>query len=523
MHGERRVESFAFGHWQVLPERRQLLAAGEPVPVGSRAFDLLVALAAAEGAVVTKTELLAAIWPGMVVEESNLQAQVSALRKALGPDGAAVIANVPGRGYRLAAELLATGPRPPAAPSRSTPALPDRPSLAVLPFRNLSADPEQEYFADGMAEEVTTALSRVEWLFVIARNSSFAYKRRAVDVTEIGRELGVRYIVDGSVRRAAGRVRITSQLVEAETRAEIWAERFDGGIDDVFDLQDRVSASIVGAIEPRLRRAELLRARAKPTERLDAYDHYLRALSHLLPRTAANYRSALRDLEAAMLLDPDFALAMALAAHCRYVRIIQGWAGDAEGDLAAMTRLAEAALDREPDDPGVLAHAGFVLGWADRGLAASLQLLRRALELDPNSAFAYYVDGWLRMHAGEPDIALERCAWALRLSPRDPLAAAAAMSTSGLALILAGRFDEAVDWGDRAVREAPDFAYPRRVHAAALALAGRLGEARAAGAALVAIEPGFTVDSFVTRIPLRATQANRLLFDGLRRAGLPER
>jgi TolB-like protein len=507
------------GPFELRPRESKLLRGGQEVPLGSRAFETLVALIEADGEVVAREALMARVWPGVVVEDSNLHTQISTLRRALG-DCAGFVATVPGRGYRFAGPIvMATTPSAALVEPRDA----ERASIAVLPFQNLSADPEQGYFADGIAEEVITALSRVRWLMVIARNSSFAYRGRETDVEEIGRTLGVRYVVDGSVRRAMGRVRITSHLVEAGSRAEIWAERFDGGLEDVFELQDRVSASIVNAIEPRLQRAEVLRARAKPTASLDAYDHYLRALGLLVPRTAANYAQALAELGEAARLDPGFAPAIALAAHGHYVRIIQGWQAAGPAEIDAMVALADRALALAPDDPGVLMHAGFVLGWAARGLAASLELLARALALNPNSAFAWYVDGWLRLQAGDPEAALPRLAQALRLSPADPLAAAAAHASAANAHLLAGRPAEAVSSGERAVREARDFAFSQRAHAASLALAGRMAEAAVAAEALLAIEPGFTMTSFAARIPLRDTAANRVLFEGMRRAGLPER
>jgi len=460
--------------------------------------------------------LLARVWPGLVVEESNLHTQVSALRKALGGDGAAIV-TVPGRGYRFAGtiERLDTGkPIPQAVPATGR----DRSSIAVLPFQNLSGDPEQGYFADGMAEELITALSRMRFLFVIARNSSFQFRDRDADVASVASALGVRYVVGGSVRRALNRVRIACHLTDATTGTEIWSDRFDGTTEDVFELQDRVTASIVGAIEPKLRGAEVARARAKPTADLNAYDHYLRALGYLSPRTAQNYEQALAELHAALGLDGDFALALALAAHCRYVRVIQGWAGIGEGELEAMVELAEAALARGGEDPTVLTFAAFVLGWCGKGLPAALQLVERAHRLNPGSAYGLYVEGWLRMQAGHADEAIELFGSSIVLSPLDQLSAAAAMAASGQAHLMAGREDEAVRWGERAVREAPDSAYAHRVLAAALALAGREEQAAAAGRALLALEPGFTVEKFLANVPLRDTPALQRMADGLRLA-----
>jgi TolB-like protein len=509
-----------FGRFRVEPGRRVLLADGCPVPLGGRAFDLLLALIRARGEIVGKDELFARAWPGMVVEENNLHAQISSLRKALRPEGERLIVNVARRGYRFAGDLA----EEPVAAGRAAPDLPPlvpprRASLAVLPFHNLGAVPTEDYFAEGMAEELTTALSRFGWLFVIASNSSFAFRDPAVDVARVGRELGVRYVVLGSLRRAGGQLRVVARLVEAATRGQIWAERFDGAAADLFELQDSLCASIVGAVEPQLRRAEASRARAKPTDSLDAYDHYLRALSHLFPRTESNYALALTHLDVAARLDPDFALALALAAHCHHTRCAQGWAG-CDGTDEAAVRLAEAALAKAPDDPEVLTHAANALAFYGRGLGPSLQLVERALQLNPNLAFAWFVDGWLRLHGGQPNPAIEHFARARRLSPLDPMARGNAAAGTAQAHLLRGDVEAAVDWARRAVREAADYAFPHRVLVAALAHAGSEREAAAAAKDLLRIEPGFTVDAYVRRTRLAHSPAVRQLTAGLRLAGL---
>src|SRR6516165_8223261 len=274
------VEGISLGRFRLDLSRRELLRDGQPVRIHRRALGILCALAEAKGEIVSKDELLARLWPDRIVEEGNLHVHVSALRKALDEHdgGHTLVATVPGRGYRLANQTslrptqVAKDPLPPQLP------LPDKPSIAVMPFQNLGSDPEQEYFADGMVEEIITALSRIRWLFVIARNSSFTYKGQAVDVKHIGRELGVRYVLEGSVRKAGGRVRITAQLIEAETDAHLWADRFDGSLEAIFDLQDHVAISVAGVIEPTLQAAELRRALDRPKNDPTAYDLYLRAL-----------------------------------------------------------------------------------------------------------------------------------------------------------------------------------------------------------------------------------------------------
>ena len=325
-------EEVTFGRFRFDLGRRELSRDGIPVRLGSRALDVLFVLAAARGNVITKDELLARVWPGQVVEENNLQVQVSALRKALDEEksGQSYLVTVPGRGYRL---IGVAGGSP-------GPALPDKPSIAVLPFQNMSDDPQQEYFADGIVEDIITALCHMRWLFVIARNSSFAYKGRTADVKQVGRELGVRYVVEGGIRKAAQRVRITAQLIDASTGAHLWADHFDGGLEDIFDLQDQVAASVVGAIAPKLEQAEIERAKRKPTESLDAYDYFLRGMAstHRMTRDATS--EALELFARASELDPDFASPCGAAAFCYVVRKINGWTTDREHEIAEATRLA---------------------------------------------------------------------------------------------------------------------------------------------------------------------------------------
>src|SRR6516164_4549456 len=298
-----------FGHFSILPHRRQLLAAGRPIRLGGRAFDLLLALLEAPGVVLGKDELLSRIWPGRIVEENRLAGEISALRKALGADPE-LIRTVAGRGYQFTGEIrvrsevepeksatvtAAAEPHPAAESDRASLPLPDKPSIAVLPFANMSGDPEREYFADGMVEEIITALSRIRWLFVTARNSSFAYKGQNVDVKRVGQELGVRYVLEGSVRRSRNRVRIAAQLIDASNGAHLWADHFDGLLEDVFDLQDKVASSVAGVIEPALQAAETARSTGRPTADLTAYDLYLRA--HAMVWSARQIPEALDLLE----------------------------------------------------------------------------------------------------------------------------------------------------------------------------------------------------------------------------------
>jgi TolB-like protein len=284
-----------FGHFSIFPHRRQLLSDGRPIRLGDRAFDVLIALVEAVGAVVDKDELLNRVWQGRIVDENRLSGEITALRKAFGADRE-LIRTVAGRGYQFTGEIrarsagageqeifaAATAVAWEVAPLGSGSSGPDKPSIAVLPFLNMSGDPEQEYFADGMVEEIITALSRIRWLFVVARHSSFTYKGQAVDVRQVGQELGVRYVLEGSVRKAGGRVRITAQLIDAVSGAHLWADHFDGSLEDVFDLQDKVALSVAGVIEPALQAAETARSADHPTNDLTAYDLYLRAYAMAL-------------------------------------------------------------------------------------------------------------------------------------------------------------------------------------------------------------------------------------------------
>src|SRR3982075_687342 len=299
-------------------------------------------------------------------------------------------------------------------------ALPDKPSIAVLPFQNMSGDPEQDYFADGMVDDIITALSHFKALFVIARNSSFTYKGRAVDVKQVGRELGVRYVLEGSVRKAANRVRITGQLVDAATGAHLWADRFDGGLDDIFDLQDQVTESVVGAIAPVVEKTEIERARRKPTESLGAHALYLRGSARLFP--FANRQAngeALRLFNSAIELDPDFASAYGRAATCYVYAKASGWISGAANESAAAARLAQRAVELGKDDAIAIANSGWALAYVVLDLEAGAALVDRALKLNSNLAEAWHFGGWVKIWLGEPEAAMERFGWGVRLSPLD--------------------------------------------------------------------------------------------------------
>ncbi|UPJ54647.1 adenylate/guanylate cyclase domain-containing protein [Bradyrhizobium sp. 200] len=401
--------------------------------------------------------------------------------------------------------------------------LPEKPSIAVLPFTNLSSDPEQEYFADGMVDDTITALSHFKALFVIARNSSFTYKGRAVDVKQIGRELGVRYVLEGSVRKAANRVRITGQLVDTATGVHLWAERFDGGLGDVFDLQDQVTESVVGAIAPAVEKAEIERAKRKPTESLDAYALYLRGLAALYQfgNRQAN-EEALHLFNSAIELDPDFAAAYGRAALCYVIAKNSGWFSDTANEIAEVKRLAQRAVELGKDDPIALAAGGYALVYVVRDLEVGAALIDRALVLNSNLAQAWNFGGWAKNFLGEPETAIERFARAMRLSPLDPFVTGMRSGTA-FAHFLLGHYDEAASWAAMALQHNPDYQPALRQAAASNAMAGRPEQAHKAMARLRQLNPVLRVSTLKDVLPpyRRAEDLSRYE-EGLRQAGLPE-
>jgi adenylate cyclase len=423
----------------------------------------------------------------------------------------------PIRIYSLQVGLAA---QPQAAPEPARPALPDKPSIAVVPFANMSGDPEQEYFADGIVEDIITALSRFNQLFVIARNSSFVYKGRNVDVTQIGRELGVRYLLEGSVRKAGERVRITGQLIDTSTGAHLWANRFDGRLADIFDLQDQVTASVVGAVAPKLEQAEIERARRKPTESLDAYDHYLRGMAAFNQFERAANREALMCFTRAFELDPGFAAAYGMAARCYAQRKGFAWITDQAREGAEALRLARNAANAGRDDAVALAAAGFTLVLFGE-LADGDAFLDRALTLNPNLAWAWHIGGFAKVCLGQPDAAVEQARHAMRLSPQDPQSFAM-QAVVALGHFLAGRNDEAHAAALAAQRDLPNFPLAAGVAAASAALSGRDADAAAAITQLRQIDPELGLSNLADWIPLRRPEDVALWAEGLRKAGLPE-
>jgi adenylate cyclase len=411
----------------------------------------------------------------------------------------------------------------PAAPSPPVLPLPDKPSIAVLPFANMSGDPEQEYFADGMVEEIITALSRIRWLFVIARNSSFTYKGQAVDVKQVGRELGVRYVLEGSVRKGGARVRITAQLIDAQSGAHLWADRFDGSLEDIFELQDGVSISVAGVIEPTLREAEIQRSGRKPTESLDAYDLYLRALAVVFKETAEGYSEAIVLAKRSLAMDPSYAPPAAMVGFCRHWQRLRGWGPISEADVAEAVSLARQAIDTGRDDPDALWMGGWALATMAFEQSAGLNAIERALALNPNSARAWAFCGWLHGFANRPGQAIDAFERSLRLSPLDP-GQWGSEGGVGFAHLLVGRYEEAVEWADRAVHANPRATFICGCKAAACGYLGRGNESRECIRRLSEFVSGFTTIAGFKRAWEKFCSPGALVIylDGLRRAGLRE-
>jgi adenylate cyclase len=402
--------------------------------------------------------------------------------------------------------------------TESPPAIPDKPSIAVLPFQNMSADPEQEYFADGMVEEIITALSRFKRLFVIARNSSFAFKGKAIDIKDVGRRLGVRYVLEGSVRKAAGKVRITGQLIDAATGAHIWADRFERDLTDVFALQDEVTVAVVSAIRPKLLQTEIERATRRRSENLTAYDFYLRALPQFYLSTREGLAETIRLAHRALELDPRFGLVAALAGTCHMQNVLWGYAVDPQFERSEAARLLRLALSIDDSDPDTLARAGLISAYMVGDSESAVEMADRAVALNPNSNVAWGTRGWVYKIAEQPEEAVRSFERAIRISPVDP-ALHLAFTGIGLAFIELGRFDEAIVAGKKALRQHPSYSPAYRCLASAFAHLGRDDEAREAAARLLEADPAFTISAWIAR---GGQSDSKLQIEGLRKAGLPE-
>ena len=519
---------YHFEDYVLDPDRRELRREGRLLPIEPKVFDLLVHLISNRDRVVSKDNLIATIWDGRIVSESALTTCINAARTAIGDSGEVqrLIKTLPRKGIRFVGKVEQGLTGVSAVGSlldTSILALPEKPSIAVLPFTNMSGDPEQNYFADGMAEDIITALSHFKALFVIARNSSFTYKGRAIDIKQVGRELGVRYVLEGSVRKAANQVRITGQLVDTATGVHLWADRFDGALDDIFDLQDRVTENVVGAIAPAVEKAEIERAKRKPTGSLDAYALYLRGLARYYQFASRQaYDEASRLFNNAIELDPDFALACARAASCYVAAKGNGWISGTTNEIAEVKRLAQRAVELGKDDAIALAVSGWGLAYIVRDLGIGAALIDRALVLNSNLAEAWSFGGWIKNWLGEPESAIERFARAMRLSPLDPSAIVVRGGTAHAHFFL-GRYDEAASWAAMTLQDNPDFQGGLRIDAASNAMAGRLEQAHKAMARLRQLNPVLRVSTLKNVVgPYRRAEDLARYGEGLRQAGLPE-
>jgi TolB-like protein/tetratricopeptide (TPR) repeat protein len=507
---------FRFGDYMLDVARRELRHADEPIGIEPQVFDLLAYLIQNRDRVVTKDDLLGSVWGGRIVSESTLTSRINAARRAIGDTGSTqrFIRTSARKGIRFVAEVVDVQSDKP--PSLQAPR--DRPSIAVMPFRNLTGDSEQDYFVDGMVEEIVTGLSRTRWLFVISRNSTFIYKGRPIDVRTVGRELGVRYVLEGSVRRSGSQVRVTGQLSETETGAGVWADRYDGEIGEVFALQDQLTMRVIGAVEPNLRKVEIERARRKRPENIDAYDLFLRALPFAATAMPSDADKALWLLERAVRLEPDYAIVHGFIAWCHEQRYLRG--GLQSETRAAALRHARVAIEAGGDDAMALAMGGFVIGVIERDYQTSLDALDRSISLSPSSALAFGFSSIIRAWMGDDAAAIAHATMGIRLSPYDPLIY---LPNVGLAFaqLFSGNFDEAASAASRASSANPRFSVPRYLHVAALARLGRQNEAKAIAKVLLEVQPSFTVSSLVAG-NITTPERLAMLAAALREVGLPE-
>jgi TolB-like protein/class 3 adenylate cyclase len=462
--------------------------------------------------------------PGAICLSEDAYRQVKSRLDLLVSDlGETKLKNIaePMRIFALQVGVAANAQRTPEAAVVPTSALPEKPSIAVLPFTNMSGDPEQEYFVDGMVEDIITALSRFNQLFVIARNSTFTYKGRAVDVRQVAKELGVRYVLEGGVRKAGNRLRITGQLIDAATGGHLWADRFDGGLEDVFDLQDKITGKVVGAIEPTLRKAEIERARRKPVENLDAYDLYLRALPHLYAIRPDENLLGFYLLSKAIDLAPNYALALGHTAWCLTQRVTRGWPPASADDVATATGLARRAAAAGNDDAVALALAGFALVAVGRDYGAGLDAARCAVEQNPGSSFVNFMAGSAMVWSDDLENGLILLERAMALGPLDPSFFMNLVMVAA-AELCRGRSERAIELARRSVALNPHWDSAYWVLASAYARLDRLEEAQAALAKFLTQSPGATVTTLRKRLPFRSGPSFDMILDGLRKAGLPE-
>ena len=522
--------SISFEGFTLDVERRELGQKSQLIAIGPQVFDVLVYLVKNRDRVVGKDELLDAVWGGRIVSLSTLGSHISAVRRAVGDNGdeQRLVRTVARKGFRFVGDVHETR----AATERATPLLTtatehdrleyaDKPSIAVLPFRNLSGDPQQEYFADGMVEEITTAIARIPWLFVVAPASSFTYRDKPVDLTQVARELGVRYLLEGSVRRAKNRVRISGKLIDTTNGAHLWAERFDAAFRNIFELQDRVASGVAGAIRSKLISAEISRAARKPAASLDAYDLYLRAIAEIRKPDLEGCEAALSLCGQALAIDPSCASAASLVGVVRAYQWTAGVPFTAD-EAAEALQLAQRAIETD-NDPDVLARCGHTLAILGGAHVAAVSALEKATTLNPNSARVWGFSAAVNCYANRPDAAIAAAEQAMRLSPVDPFGYQFKFFR-GFGLMLAGRYQEALEMIDRCLHERPNFHPAIR---ARVALCGHLNLTEQMGkwvSRQLDINPAMTISGFAA-FGARHLSPGTLSrwIDGFRLAGIPEK
>jgi adenylate cyclase len=515
---------YLFEEYAFDTDRRELHRGADVVSLAPQVFDLLDYLIRNRERVVSRDDLINAIWNGRIVTEAALTTRLNVARTAVGDSGREqrLIKTLPRKGFRFVGPVLearepagAEVADNPVEPPKPALALPDRPSIAILPFTNLNSDPDQEYFADGIVDDITTALSRDKFLFVIARNSSFVYKGRAVDIKQVGRELGVRYVLEGSVRKAGGKVRITGQLIDAVSGMHLWADRFEGDLSDIFALQDEVTMNVVSAIAPKMFQIEIDLATRRPND-LNAYDLCLRALSHVRSWTRDGSTEALRLLSRALEIDPRYGWAATLAGSCHLRNVNQGWAADPNSEIAEGMRLLRLALSIDGNNGFALSILGKETAFLCGDFDTAREMVDRAVVCCPSMARAWSERGWTYQIVGQPEEAIRSFERAIRLSPVDPFLFVRLAGMSA-ALIGLGRFDEAVAAARKAVLMNQRHAMAHRCLAVALAHLGREAEARETVARLLEFEPNFRIFEWTA-----GRWQTQLYIDGLRKAGFPE-
>jgi TolB-like protein/tetratricopeptide (TPR) repeat protein len=526
---------YVFENYSLDPDLRELRRGTDLIPIEPQVFDLLEYLIRNRQRVISKDDMIAEVWKGRIVSDSALTSRLTDVRQAVGDSGdeQRLIRTIARKGIRFVGEIQenqgssglgGANPVAPevrqaaAAPSQTAaaPRLPDKPSIAVLPFTNMSGDPEQEYFSDGITADIITALSRLRWFFVIARNSTFVYKGQAVDIRRIGQELDVHYVLDGSVRKIGNRVRITVELIDTKSGVQHWAEKYDYELTDIFKLQDEITQSVTAAILPKLVAAEGIRSQHRSSNDLSAWDLVMRALIHYGRMTTRESEKAIEILRQAVQQYPDYGPAHSLLAFALLVSGHVGWIPESD-DYRYAAELANRTLELDDQDPWAHLALGY-LAFTHRQTGESVREYMRALDLNPNFAIAYGYLGWALVFDGQSEEAIRYFQQALRMSPHDPLKAFFYSGTC-VAHYYAHRYDEAIEWGNKAIVERPGFAAAHRILCASLAQAGRTKQARAAMAKLREVQPNISIAWIEQHVPYTERAMPHFL-DGMCKAGL---